>query len=328
MKILVTGASGHLGEALMRRLPSLGREPVGLDVKPGPFTQFVGSINDAAKLSEALCGVEAVAHAATLHKPHIVTHSEQDFVDVNISGTLTLLRACAASGVKRVAFASTTSAFGDALRPGPGDPAVWIDETVASTPKNIYGATKSAAEDLCALFARNHGLGCIALRLSRFFPEEDDDKATRAAFSSANAKANEFLYRRVDIEDAVTAVERALTIAAPGRFSRYVISAPTPLTRDDLPALRTTPAEVVAARAPGFGKIYAAAGFHLFQDIDRVYDCSKAVEELGWRPNYNFQRILEQIEAGEEIGSALGRAVGVKGYHAHGFADGPYPTES
>src|SRR5258708_28330860 len=67
---------------------------------------------------------------------------------------------------------------------------------VTPVPKNIYGATKAAAEDLCQLFHRNQGLACMVLRTSRFFPEEDDDGETRRAYSDDNVKLNEYLYRR------------------------------------------------------------------------------------------------------------------------------------
>ena len=72
-------------------------------------------------------------------------------------------------------------------------------------PKNIYGVTKAAAEDLCQLFHRNQGLACVVLRTSRFFPEEDDNQVTRETYADDNARANEFLFRRVDLEDAVSA---------------------------------------------------------------------------------------------------------------------------
>ena len=99
---------------------------------------------------------------------------------------------------------STTSAFGDALKPPPSASGL-IDERVAPSPKNIYGVTKTAAEDLCQLFHRNEGLAVIVLRTSRFFPEEDDDPAMRAAYPDDNSKANEYLFRRVAIEDVVEA---------------------------------------------------------------------------------------------------------------------------
>ena len=121
-------------------------------------------------------GVQAVFHAATLHKPHVATHSRQDFVDTNITGTLNLLEEAATAGVESFVFTSTTSVFGDALVPPAGAPAAWVTEDVTPVPKNIYGVTKAAAEDLCQLFHRNQGLACIVLRTSRFFPEEDDNK--------------------------------------------------------------------------------------------------------------------------------------------------------
>jgi len=228
MKILVTGSAGHLGEALMRRLPDMGYDPVGLDVLDSRFTNLVGSVTDRDLMRKILIGVEGVIHTATLHKPHIATHSKQDFIDVNVGGTLALVEAAVTAGVSRFVLSSTTSAFGAALRPPTGSPAAWIDETVAPVARNIYGVTKIAAEDICALFARNHGLACINLRLSRFFPEADDNKATRDCFSDANAKANEYLYRRVDIEDAVLAHDCALQCAPEIGFGTYIISAPSP----------------------------------------------------------------------------------------------------
>src|SRR5687768_10465186 len=219
MRALVTGSAGHLGEALMRTLPAGGYQAAGVDIKPSPFTHHVGSIADRAFVAGCMAGVDVVLHAATLHKPHVATHSRQDFVDVNVTGTLNLLEEAAAAGVKAFVFTSTTSVFGDALVPPPGAPAAWITEDVTPVPKNIYGVTKAAAEDFCQLFQRNHGLPCIVLRTSRFFPEPDDDEALRAAYADGNVKANEYLSRRVDLEDVTSAhllaVERATGTRSP-----------------------------------------------------------------------------------------------------------------
>src|SRR6185436_4463024 len=171
MRILVTGSAGHLGEALLRTLRAEQRDALGLDLKPSPYTDLVGSIFDRAFVEHALQGVDAVLHTATLHKPHVATHSRQDFIDTNISGTHNLLDAAVANGARAFVFTSTTSAFGDALQPAAGEPAVWITEDVMPVAKNIYGATKLAAEDLCRLAWRNQRLPCLVLRTSRFFPE-------------------------------------------------------------------------------------------------------------------------------------------------------------
>ena len=239
----------------MRCLPGLGHEPVGLDAVAGGYTDNVGSVSDRQVVERAMVGVEAVLHTATLHKPHVATHAKQRFIDTNVTGTLALLEAAVAQGVGQFVFTSTTSAFGAALVPADDAPAAWIDETVGSVPKNIYGATKTAAEDLCALFARKHGLNCTVLRTSRFFPEVDDSPAVRDAFGDQNAKANEFLFRRVDLEDAVLAHICALGTTPLGGFARYVISATSPFTQDQLMAIRRDPVRVISAIFPEFAEV-------------------------------------------------------------------------
>jgi len=136
---------------------------------------------------------------------NVATHSRQDFLDTNVTGTLNLLEEAVAEGVRCFVFTSTTSVFGRALQPPPEAPAVWVTEALVPLPKNIYGVTKIAAEQLCDLVHRQHGLPCLILRTSRFFPEADDEESVRLGYDDGNIKVNEFLYRRVDIEDVVSA---------------------------------------------------------------------------------------------------------------------------
>jgi UDP-glucose 4-epimerase len=327
MSILVTGSSGHLGEALMRTLQARALAASGLDINPGPLTSAVGSIADRVSVKRAMRGMRTVFHAATLHKPHVGTHSREDFVETNVRGTLILLEEAVAAGVEAFVFTSTTSVFGDALAPPPGEPAAWITEEVTPIPKNIYGATKAAAEDLCQLFHRNERLACIVLRTSRFFPEEDDNAAVRAIFPGDNARVNEFLFRRADLEDIVEAHLLAAERAARLGFGKYVVSATTPFSRDDLPALRAGAARAILRYVPEYEAEYARRGWRMFASIDRVYDNARARRELGWEPRWDFRRLVRQLQAGEPVGSDLARRVGAKGYHATSFAEGPYPVE-
>ena len=327
MKILVTGSSGHLGEALARALSTAPHEVVGLDVLRSPFTTVVGSIADTAVVAKAMDGVEAVLHTATLHKPHIVTHSRREFVDTNIVGTLNLLEAAAAVRVKSFVYTSTTSVYGLALVPATGTPATWITEDVAPLPKNIYGVTKKGAEDLCELFHRKLGLPCVVLRTSRFFPDEDDDAAVRGAYADDNVKVNELAYRRVDLEDVVTAHLLAMERAPALGFRRYVISATTPFTRDDLPRLRTDAPAVLRDRFTEYEREYVRRRWKMFPTIDRVYDNALARTELGWLPRWTFRYMLERLAADADIRSPLAKQVGFKGYHAGRFGGAMYPTE-
>ena len=326
MTILITGSAGHLGEALARTLAGSADEVVGLDVLPSAFTTVVGSITDAALVRRCMRGVRTVFHTATLHKPHVATHRRQDFVDVNVTGTLTLLEAAAAEGVGAFVLTSTTSVFGAARVPPEGAPAAWITEDVMPVAKNIYGVTKAAAEGLCQLFQRNSGLACVALRTSRFFPEEDDDRGVREHYADGNAKANEFLYRRVELEDVVGAHLLAAEHAPRPGFRTFIVSATTPFAPEDLAELRCDAPSVLRRLVPEYEDEYRRRGWNMFPAIDRVYVNARARAELGWAPRYDFRHVLQRLRAGEEPCSQLARQVGAKGYHPRPFAEGPYPV--
>ena len=322
MRILVTGSAGHLGEALVRTLGPQGFDVVGLDVLESPFTTVVGSITNRGSVRRCVDGVDGILHVATLHKPHVGSHGRQAFVDINVTGTLTLLEEAVAAGVGCFVFTSTTSAFGRALTPAPGSPAAWITEEVAPAARNIYGVTKTAAEDLCELVHSDHGLPCLILRTSRFFPEADDRDEVRGAYDDLNVKVNELLYRRVDLEDVVSAHLLALERGPAIGFGRYIVSATTPFTRDDLAELRVDAPAVVQRLFPDYQTVYAPRGWAMFRSIDRVYDNGRARRDLGWMPRYDFRHALDRLEAGEDPRSPLAVAVGAKGYHA--VSTGPY----
>jgi UDP-glucose 4-epimerase len=315
MRILVTGSSGHLGNALMRVLGEEGHDVIGLDILWSPHTTTLGSIVDRDTVRSCVAGVDAVVHTATLHKPHVDSHQRAEFVATNITGTLNLLEEAVAASVGRFIFTSTTSAFGRALTPDEQAPAAWITEDVAPVPRNIYGTTKTAAENLCELIARDHGLPCLILRTSRFFPESDDRDEVRSVYDDLNIKVNELLYRRVDLEDVVTAHLRALERAPAIGFGRYIISATSPFTRDDLVAIRHDLPSVVERLFPDYAELYAQRGWRMFPSIERVYVNDRARRELGWAPRYDFRLALDRLDEGADPRSPLALSVGAKGYH-------------
>lgn len=326
MKVLVTGSAGHLGEALMRVLEERGMDAVGIDKKDSPYTTKVGTISCRDFVAQSMKGIDAVIHCATLQKPHVVTHSHQDFIDTNLTGTLNLLEEAKLNGVKSFIYTSTTSTFGDMLRPPPGEPAIWVTEDVVPVPKNIYGVTKAAAEDLCQLFYRNHNLPCLILKTSRFFPEDDDKKSVRDSWDGENSKANEFLYRRADIEDIVSAHLLAIEKAPEIGFAKYIISATTPFTKDDLKELRGNAQAVVKRIFPEYEELYKEINWKMLSDFDRVYVNEKARKELGWKPRYDFAHILQCLREGKDFFSQLTRLVGIKGYHDEEFVGEPFPV--
>jgi UDP-glucose 4-epimerase len=148
----------------------------------------------------------------------------------------------------------------------------------------------------------------------------------RSAYSTENAQAIEFLHRRVDIEDVVSAHLKAVERAKDIGFACYIVSATTPFCEDDLVELRSNAPNVVR-RHVDFGATFARRGWSMYPSIDRVYVNRLAREELGWRPVHDFATVLERVRAGGSPLSDLANAVGSKGYHAQVFEAGPYPVE-
>lgn len=299
MRVLLTGSSGWLGRFLAPRLRAAGHAVIGLDVAPGTETQIVGSVADLDLVERVFAdhAIEAVIHSGALHKPDIARFPTQAFIEVNVTGTLNLLQAAARAGHDRFVFTSTTSLMiSQAIRQEAGPAAVWLDEDFGPlAPRNIYGVTKLAAEGLCHLYHVEHGLNCVVLRTSRFFPEDDD---TLRDLSGGNLKANEFLNRRLTVEDAARAHLLALDQAPKIGFDILVVSAPLAFTRADAEALKTDAAAVIAQRFPDAAALYAARGWRLPASLGRVYDPGRAERVLGFRCETDFAAILATLRSG------------------------------
>jgi nucleoside-diphosphate-sugar epimerase len=302
MRILLTGSSGWLGRYLAPRLRAAGHRVTGLDVAPGDHTDLIGTVADRALVDLVFADreIEAVIHGGALHKPDIARYPNQAFIDVNLSGTLNLLEASVAAGASRFVFTSTTSLMiSTAIREGLGDEAIWIDETLAPLePRNIYGVTKLAAEQMCRLIHAEHGLPIVILRTSRFFPEDDD---THLTLSGENMKANELLHRRLTVEDAAEAHLAALERAPEIAFGTFIISAPTPFSRGELAALKADAPAVIARHFPDAAALYARQGWTLPGSIDRVYDAGLAERVLGFRCARDFAAVLDAMRTGADL---------------------------
>jgi UDP-arabinose 4-epimerase len=164
--ILVTGGAGYVGSHACKALASAGYRPVVYDnlsrghreaVRWGPLVE--GDLHDLARLGEAMRThqVSAVMHfAAFAYVGESVSNPELYYWN-NIGGTLALLGAMRAAGVKRIVFSSTCAVYGvPEMLP--------IRETTAKAPLNPYGDTKLAIERALHWYAAAYGTRYMALR--------------------------------------------------------------------------------------------------------------------------------------------------------------------
>lgn len=149
MRVLVTGANGFVGRAVLRDLETVGHDVVAAVRTPDRLApqwrsraKTIADLGPDTDWSAALKGVEGVIHLAGPADPGGLT---DDAVNrAIISGTKRLLEAAARQDVRRFVFMSSVKAVGDAT------PAVGVDEAVTPTPNDAYGRAKLAAERLLA----------------------------------------------------------------------------------------------------------------------------------------------------------------------------------
>lgn len=283
MKLLVTGASGRIGRALVVRL-ALQHQVLGLDVQPSSTAHFVGDLADAALLRRALRGVDAVLHCAALHAPQVGLRDEAEFLRVNVQATETLAREACAAGVGHLVYTSTTALYGAA--PDGLQAAQWLDEATTAQPRTIYHHSKLAAEAALARWAAAGAFGLSVLRMGRCFAEP------------APAMAVARLHRGIDARDVAEAHALALATAATAPAQRcYVISGATPFDRADAPRLAQDAAALIRERVPGLAAAFDARGWALPARILRVSDPARAMAELGWRPRHGWSEVLAQLDA-------------------------------
>ncbi len=280
MRVLVTGASGRIGRAVMVRL-SRQHQVLGLDRAASSTAHWVGDLADAGLLRRALQGVDAVVHTAALHAPQVGRVPDAEFTRTNVDATRTLAEAACAAGVGQFVYTSTTALYGDAATPAHS--AGWVDEHLVPQPRTIYHRSKLAAEQLLACYAEAGAFGLTVLRMARCFPE------------TAPQMACARLHRGVDARDVAEAHARALDTARPGSRG-YVISGPTPFQPGDVAALKREAPAVLRQRAPALVQAFAERGWALPASIDRVYSPALARRELGWQPRFGFAEVLRQLD--------------------------------
>ena len=233
MRALVTGGAGFIGSHLVDALAAEGHDVVVVDNLSRGRREQVAAGARLVELDVAGADLDGVLQE---HRPEVVFHQAAQ-IDVrrsvadpvadaesNVVGTVNLLRACAANGVRRVVFASTGGAiYGDTEDIPTG-------ETHPLRPESPYGTAKLCAEAYGATYERMRGLEFIALRYSNVYgPRQDPHgeagvvaifaehllRGERAVINGDGLQTRDYVY----VDDVVAANLAAATVSAPGPFN-------------------------------------------------------------------------------------------------------------
>jgi len=184
-KYLVTGGAGFIGSNLVRFLLGRQQDVVVVDNyatgKPENLTDVIdriemieADIRDRAALDRAVAGVAGIFHEAALGSVPRSVKDPKESHDVNVNGTIAVLEAARAAGVKRVVFAASSSAYGDQ----PDSPK---HERMAPRPISPYAAGKLACEAYMSAYAAAYGLQTLSLRYFNVFGPYQDPFGAYAA---------------------------------------------------------------------------------------------------------------------------------------------------
>lgn len=217
--MLVTGAAGRLGSAVLAELARRNRAVTALDRRaPEGLAKariVIGEAGDVATVREALAGVEEVIHLAAIPSP-LLASAEEVFCH-NSAATFTVLEQAAVAGVRRCVLASSYSATGLPYSPRRLHPAyVPIDENLPLQVEDPYALSKQVDELTAAMMWYRHGLSSVALRLP-FLGRLEDEIARRAEqVASDPGPLSTELWMYLDLDDAARACLDALERAPDG----------------------------------------------------------------------------------------------------------------
>ncbi len=286
MRVLMTGAGGTLGTLLAPMLADAGHEPVLFDVRPlrTPYEYIQGDVRRLEDVRAATRGVEYVIHLAAVLGIQAVT--ARDFYEINLTGTFNVWEAAAEAGVRGLVFSSTMSVYKPHDKPLRTDAVTVVGEDTPARPQDIYGYTKAAGEEMCRLYGRSHSIPSIALRYGMFSPEPFFPYGIRLLYGGVDAS---------DVARAVMASLDALSFRKV-RWDVFNVESLVLFSEEDHPQLLRDPMSVLDRHYPGSTKLLRERGVEELAPIYEYYPISHAADVLGFRPECNFERWLEELK--------------------------------
>jgi len=282
-RVLVTGAAGLLGQAVVADLLANGYAVHAIDQRrperlpDGPVWFVQADLHDAGQVAGAMKGCVAAIHLGAIPAPY--SQPDEVVFHNNTLATFTVLQAASLLGVKRVAFASSESAYGTAWTPkrffmryAPAD------EGHLLLPHDAYALSKEVDEATARMFTRRDHMTIAGLRFAWIATREMQLAHVHERGDHPNPQDASLLFSYVDLRDAARACRLAIEVAAvrPFGFRAFnIMAADTLITIPTEEALRRfAPDTEIRAPLPGF-----SGGF----------DISAANEVLGWVPEHSWR---------------------------------------
>lgn len=290
MRVVITGAGGNLGTRLVPLLADAGHEPVLFDRRPveTPYESFLGDIRDFADVQATLRGADIVVHLAAILG--IAATTPHDFYEINLTGTFNVWEAAAQARVLGLVFSSTMSVYKPHDRPLREDALTEMGEDLPARPRDLYGYTKAAGEEMCRLYGRTHGIPSVALRYGMFSPEPFFPYGIRLLYGGVDAD---------DVAWAVLASVEALLSEKIG-YDVFNVESLVPFSKDDEAQLLHDPLVVLDKYYPGSADLLRSRDVTRLAPIREYYPMSHAADVLGFRPECNFDRWLDELQSRPE----------------------------
>ncbi|OLF16326.1 NAD-dependent epimerase/dehydratase family protein [Actinophytocola xanthii] len=287
MRVLVTGATGFVGYAVVAALAERGHAVTALgrrgNAPPGADRLVRADVRDADAVAAAAAGADAVCHLAALVRVRDSFAEPLEYWRTNLVGTLNVLSALRTRAEPaRLVLSSTAAVYGSPRRQP-------VDEDQPADPRNPYAATKLAADLAAADLAASGAVGAVSLRafnvagaaagradteLTRLIPKVLAVRAGNAPELVVNGDGSaerDFLH----VADLADAFVRALDACVPGRWRAYTVGSGRRTTIRDVLAVAE---EVTAGPVPV--RFAPAAD----EPPVLVADPTRARTELGWHP--------------------------------------------
>ncbi|MES2223967.1 MAG: NAD-dependent epimerase/dehydratase family protein [Patescibacteria group bacterium] len=293
-KYLVTGGAGFIGSNAVDALLNEGHEVHVIDNLSGGSESNINpkaifhkaDIRNLEEIKPLFVGIDGVFHFAALPRVQYSIEHPIETNEVNINGTQNVLIAAQLAGVKRVVYSASSSAYGD-------QPIMPLQETMLPRPLSPYGMQKYVGEHICRIWSAIYGIETVSLRyfnvygprqssegayalvIARFLKQQKD--GLKMTITGDGLQTRDFTH----VRDVVRANMLAMESDKVGKGEVVNIGAGNNKSVLEIAKLIGGEYEFIPAR---------------IEPKNTLADNSKARELLGWIPQENFEKGVEELK--------------------------------